>query len=210
MGSRRTGPGFRRHRNYTPEEIAGRLERLRLATKAARERRAQARAQVRQEFGLDASLSARWWEVILLHLSGFQPPEIARMLGYSVPDVVRRILRRPEVAGLLEKVRTAQLERIIAGDFGVRAQAKAAAPKAMEKIAQLATDATKDADKIKAGQTVLQVAGEMMQRHEHQHAHRLVKDMTDEELEALSARGVWPARYQTLVAKLGIGTSASD
>jgi hypothetical protein len=143
-------------------------------------------------------------------LSGFEAPEIARMLGYSVADVVRRILRRPEVAALLERVRAAQLERVIAGNFGVRAQAKAAAPGVMKTMTELAAKAPRDGDKIKAGQTVLQVAGEMVQQHEHHHVHRLLKDLTDDELVALRDRGVWPARYQTIVARLGLGTGSAS
>ena len=99
---------------------------------------------------------------------------------------------------------------MIAGNFGVRAQAKAAAPRVMRTMTELAAKAPRDTDKIKAGQTVLQVAGEMVQQHEHHHVHRILKDLTDAELVVLRDRGVWPVRYQTLVAKLGIGTGSTS
>ena len=50
---------------------------------------------------------ARHWEVILRHLAGYTQVEIARDLGYSQPVVVRQILKRPEVAAMIDEVRAA-------------------------------------------------------------------------------------------------------
>lgn len=207
----KTGPGHHHPMEFTPEEVAKRTERLRAGHRRWSERM---KAIKRGELvdGLSPAktrarrVSNRHWEVLMAHLSGMGDPDIARMLGYSQPNVIGVILRRPEIAAYIQEVRQAQLDRIIRGEFGVRAQAKAAAPKAMGRIIEESDKAPKSADRIKAARTTLEVAGELVQTHAHHHVYELMNGLTREELTALALRGTWPERLARMVEQLGIQT----
>ena len=160
-------------------------------------------------------LSRRQYEVAVLHLGQYRLPEIARSLGYASGKHVHAVLKTPAVARFIDLVEAAQLERVIAGEFGVRAQAKAAAPRVLRRVIAKAGgdvgadgkpvgEAAKDADAIRAADLVLTVAGEKEQRQEylHKHVHLAFGDMTVEELQRLGETGEWPVRYQALAEKL--------
>lgn len=191
----------------TAEEAAKRLDKMRLGYRGWLERRKALKDKKLLEPGekLVGKISARWWEVLIMHCSGYDCRDIARIMGYSSHAVVEEILRKPRMASYIEEVRQAQLEKVLSGAFGVRAQAKAAAPKVMKQMIHNATAADRASDQVKAGQTVLQVAGELIQRSEVNHVHTILKDLTDAELISLRDRGIWPERYQSLVSKLGLG-----
>jgi hypothetical protein len=91
------------------------------------------------------------------------------------------------------------------GEFGVAAQAKAAAPAVMEHVAELAGGrkdratgvrvgrAKRDSDAIRAADLVLTTSGDKIARTAHLHLH-VLEQLNDAELEAFSARGEWPER----------------
>ena len=191
----------------TPEAIAIRLEKMRQGQKDWLARRKAIRESKLLQPGEEVrgKINSRWWEVLIMHCSGYDVRDIARIMGYSSHAVVEQIIRNPRMSRYIEEIRQEQLHRVLSGAFGVRAQAKAAAPKVMDQMIHNATKAEKPADQVKAGQTVLQVAGELVQRSETNHVHVMLKDLTDAELIALRDRGIWPDRYKSLVDKLGLG-----
>src|SRR5262245_33527582 len=152
-------------------------------------------------------LPSRFWIVAMLSLSGKSVREIAHLVGYAGPAPVHRALRNPAVERLVSEVRAAQLERVLQGSFGVAATAKAAAPEVMAHVAELAGGvrdtgtgerkgrARRDADALRAGELVLTVSGDKVQRTAAMHVHALLEDFTDDELVALAERGEVPARY---------------
>jgi hypothetical protein len=166
-------------------------------------------------------LSRRQFEVALFHLGQYRLPEIARLLGYASGKHVHAVLKTPAVARFIELVEAAQLERVIAGEFGVRAQAKAAAPRVLRRVIAKAGgnvgadgvpvgEAERDADQIRAADLVLQVAGEKEQRQEHlhKHLHMAFGEMTVEELKTLGETGKWPERYRALAER--VATRGTD
>jgi len=164
---------------------------------------------------VQALLTKREFQVCLLYLGGYAMPEIALKTGYSGRKSVYDLLQRAPVKRFIALVQAAQLERVIAGEFGVRAQAKAAAPRVLKRVIRKAGgewDATgepvgeseKDADAIRAADLVLTVAGEkeQPQEHLHKHLHLAFGDMTVEELEELGRSGKFPARYKALAERV--------
>jgi hypothetical protein len=200
--------GFHSGRTLSPEGVARNLEQLRRGHRRWRERQRAlpaAVAELKDLAQLRGALRNRHFEVALYDLGGFSLRQIAEAMGYADHKAVQRVLRRPDVTALIQRVREAQLERVIAGDFGVRAQAKASAPKVMKQIAALGEGAAvKDADKIAAGKVVLQVAGELVDQRVTHHFQHVIAGMTIEELRTLRARGEWPARYREIMDKLGM------
>jgi hypothetical protein len=210
--SNRTGPGFHR-KAPSPEEIAIRLERMRAGQRAAAERKREYQQAALDLQGLAAMplhevrrrVGNRHFEVALYWIGGYSYEVIARTLGYASRGQVMRILRRPEVAALIEKVRTAQLERAIAGEFGVRVQAKAAAPRVMTHVIEKAGGiegkqaAAKDADMLRAADMVFDVAGETGANRPQVHVHTILRDLTREELADLVHHDRWPERWQSVV-----------
>src|SRR5262249_9614852 len=77
----------------------------------------------------------RLWSVALLYLGGYDMAATARALGYAHIQSVAKALKHPAVVRIIALVRDAQLERVMRGDYGVIATAKAAAPAVMEHVA---------------------------------------------------------------------------
>jgi len=192
---------------------------MRIAAKASRAARvAEQRAWLESLSGLSLealrrSTPARLWSVAMLHLGGYDASAIARALGYTNHAAAVRALRHPAVVRIVALVRDAQLERVMRGDYGVAATAKAAAPAVMEHVAELAGGrkdratgarvgrAKRDADAIRAADLLLTTSGDKVARTAHLHLH-VLEQLSDAELEAFSARGEWPERLAGVVGLL--------
>jgi hypothetical protein len=159
------------------------------------------------------SVPARLWTVAMLYLGGYNAEAIARAIGYTTRQAAAKALRHPAVVRIVALVRDAQLERVMRGDFGVAAAAKAAAPTVMEHLTELAGGrkdratgarpgrAKRDADAIRAADLVLTTSGDKVQRTAHMHLH-VLEQLSDQELEAYSTRGEWPERLAGVVGLL--------
>src|SRR5215831_10140455 len=199
--------------------VAERLARMnhgRHQRRAEREAAAQRLAEELVGLSLGAlvkHVSTRQWTVGVMHLGGYGVTEIAHALGYATVNAVNRILAQPEVQRLIAVVREAQLDRVLRGEYGVAAVAKAAAPAVMEHLAELAGGqkdqrtgerkgrARRDSDAIRAGEVVLTVSGDKTERTAHVHIH-VLEEFTDQELEVFSRDGTWPERYRGAAALL--------
>jgi hypothetical protein len=95
---------------------------------------------------------------------------------------------------------------VLRGEYGVTAQAQAAAPAVMEHVTELAgaqkqADGTRkgrakrDADALRAAELTLTVSGHKVERQAHLHLH-VLEEMSEAELEALATGGTWPERYR--------------
>lgn len=211
----RTGPGTQAHGGMPPEVLAERVAALQAAAKRTRaERKAAADAWLKAVTGmgldeLRRSVPARLWTVALLYVGGYNADAIARAIGYTRKQAAANALKHPAVQRIIQLVRDAQLERVMRGEFGVAAQAKAAAPAVMEHLAELAGGhkdrttgerkgrARRDADAIRAADLVLTTSGDKVQRTAHMHLH-VLEQLSDAELEAYSTRGEWPERFATV------------
>jgi len=207
----RTGDGTQRHPGPSPEVLAERLVHMRQAAKASRaERLAEQRRWLEAVSGmtleaLRRSAPTRLWTVAMLHLGGYDAVAVARAVGYTNAAAAVRALRHPAVLRIVALVRDAQLERVLRGEYGVMAAAKAAAPAVMEHVAELAGGrkdratgarvgrAKRDADAIRAADLVLTTSGDKVTRSATLHLH-VLEQLSDAELEAFSARGEWPER----------------
>jgi len=148
---------------------------------------------------------ARFWTVAMLHLGGYDATAIARAVQYTSHAAALRALKHPAVVRIVALVRDAQLERVLRGEFGVMAAAKAAAPAVMEHVAELAGGvkdratgerrgrAKRDADAIRAADLVLTTSGDKIERKATLHLH-VLEQLSDQELERFSATGAWPER----------------
>src|SRR5262245_21074522 len=219
MGEARTGPGTQAHKGAAPEVLAARVAKMQAADKRTRaQRNAAARAWLEACTAMSLedlrrSTSARLWSVAMLYLGGYNADAIARAIGYTTVRAARTALRHPAVQRIVALVRDAQLERVMRGEFGVAAQAKAAAPAVMEHLAELAGGrkdratgervgrAKRDADAVRAAELVLTTSGDKVQRTAHLHLH-VLEQLSDQELEAYSTRGEWPERLQGVVGML--------
>jgi hypothetical protein len=215
----RTGPGTQAHPGPPPAVVAERLAHMRIAAKASRaERVAEQRRWLESVSGLTLeelrrSAPARLWSVAMLYLGGYDASAIARAIGYTNHAAAGRALKHPAVVRIIALVREAQLERVLRGDYGVAATAKAAAPEVMAHMAELAGGrkdratgeragrARRDADAIRAADLVLTTSGDKVQRTAHLHMH-VLEQLSDQELEAFSARGEWPERLAGVVGLL--------
>jgi len=211
MASGRVGPGVTAHPGAPPEVLAERVAALQAAAKRSHaERKAAARAWLEgcttmtlEE--LRRSTPARLWSVAMLHLGGYDAAAIARGIGYATQQAGMKALRHPAVQRIVALVRDAQLERVMRGEYGVAATAKAAAPAVMEHVAELAGGvkdgasgerkgrAKRDADAIRAADLLLTTSGDKVERKATLHLH-VLEQLSDQELEAFSARGEWPER----------------
>jgi hypothetical protein len=197
-------------------------ERLRRATVAAKathaERKAEQKRWLESITGLSLdelrlSTPTRLWSVAMLHLGGYDAESIARCIGYSHGKKVFKVLKHPACKRIVELVRQEQLERVMRGEYGVAAQAKAAAPAVMEHVAELAGGvkdkatgerrgrARRDADALRAAELTLTVSGDKVERKQILHAH-LFEQMSDEELEVLATRAEWPERFRGVAGYL--------
>jgi DNA-binding CsgD family transcriptional regulator len=195
-------PGVETHHldSVDPKDMAHRLEKLRHGNADWHARARAKKAKVIIGDLLDpkvlcTQVSRRHLEVAFLFLGGMTLADIATCMGYAPKTGrghVSQIMHRPEMVALVARVREAQLERIISGEYGVRAQAKAAAPKAMKKAIDLVEDAAKDGDKLRAVDTVLTVSGDKVERQEHLHTHALLGQMDAGQLRRYADTGELP------------------
>jgi len=215
----RKGPGTTRHPGAAPEVLAERLAHMQRAKVASHAARVAAdRAWLESVAGmtleeLRRTAPNRLWSVALLYLGGYDMAATARALGYAHIQSVAKALKHPAVVRIIALVRDAQLERVMRGDYGVIATAKAAAPAVMEHVAELAGGrkdrasgervgrAKRDADAIRAADLVLTTSGDKVARTAHLHLH-VLEQLSDAELEAFSARGEWPERLAGVVGML--------
>lgn len=165
--------------------------------------------------GLRRKLPTRYWVLAMLSLMGKSVREIAAAVGYAGPAPVVTALRNPAVVRLVEEVRREQLERVLRGEYGVAAQAKAAAPAVMEHVAELAGGmkdratgarigrAKRDADVLRAAELTLTVSGDKVTRTAAAHVHAFFEEFTDTELEAFAERGELPERYEGVAGLFG-------
>jgi hypothetical protein len=198
-----------------PEVLAGKVARLSLARAQARDARLAAEAQLLSEVtsldleGLRRRASARQWLCALGEATGATEPEIARLVGLKGGAVsVHRLRQHPVTRRLVELIQRHQLDLVLRGEFGAQASARAAAPEIVSHLSELAGAqkerdgtrrgrAARDRDVIAAGQTVLDVAGVRVVKHQHQHLHMLVlEEMTNDELAAFASDGTCPERLQ--------------
>jgi hypothetical protein len=199
------------HPGVPPEMLAERVAALQAAAKRTHAERKAAAAAWLAACGamsleeLRHSVPARLWSVAMLYLGGYNADAIARAIGYTTRQAAANALKHPAVVRIIALVRDAQLERVMRGEFGVAAAAKAAAPAVMEHVAELAGGrrdrttgervgrAKRDADAIRAADLVLTTSGDKVARTAHVHVH-VLEQLSDAELEAFSARGEWPER----------------
>jgi hypothetical protein len=169
---------------------------------------------------LRQKLPTRYWVVGMLSLMGKSTREIAALVGYAGSAPVVRVLRHPAVLRLVQEVRNAQLEAVVAGTYGVAAAARAAAPAVIEHVAALAGGvkdratgervgrAKRDADALRGAELLLTVSGDKMARTATTHVNGMLEEFSDSELEALAERGEIPDRYQGVAGLFGAPTGA--
>jgi lambda repressor-like predicted transcriptional regulator len=185
--------------------------------RAARRERAEALARLVAEAPLEEVVKhvrPRTWIVTSLYLSGWSLQQICDVLGYRSQQSVNAVLQRPDAQQLIARIRQAQLDQVLQGKFGVQATAKAAAPEVMAHLSELAGArkdregnrqgrARRDADAIRAGELVLTVSGDKVERHASLNVHlTLLEEMSEQELETFVDSGAWPARYQHVTGLL--------
>jgi hypothetical protein len=212
--STRQGAGIKRGWEPSPALVAERLARMNGARRTQRAARLAAQRQLAEELTglpletLVKGVTTRQWSVALMHLGGYGVTEIARALGYATVDGINRVLKQAAVVRLIELVRRAQLERVLRGEYGVAATAKAAAPEIMAHVTELAGAkkgaagervgrAKRDADAIRAAELTLTVSGHKVERTAHVHLH-VLEEMSEAELERLAEVGEWPERYRSV------------
>jgi hypothetical protein len=217
--SERTGPGTRVIVGPPPAVIAERLAKLRIKAKASRaERKEEQKRWLESLSGLSLdelriSTPARLWSVAMLHLGGYDASSIARAIGYGDQRAATGALKHPAVTRIIALVREAQLERVMRGEYGVAAQAKAAAPAVMEHVTELAGAvkdkatgerkgrARRDSDALRAAELTLTVSGDKMERKAVAHFH-IFEQMSDDELESLAVSGEYPERFRNVAGYL--------
>jgi len=215
MGERsfREGEGTKKNVGPPAAIVAERLAKMHVASRASREeRKAEQRRWLESLSGMSLeelrkTAPARFWSVAMLHLGGYDSCSIARCIGYTNHAAAIKALRHPAVKRIVELVRAEQLERVMRGEYGVAAQAKAAAPAVMEHVAELAGGvkdkvtgerrgrARRDSDALRGAELLLTVSGDKVERKAVIHAH-LFEQMSDAELEALAVRGEVPERLK--------------
>jgi hypothetical protein len=210
----RTGAGamYRNHPGPPPEVVAERLAKMHARGPETRAERAAAhRTWLEATVGMDMetlrrTTPTRLWMVAMMHCGGADLGTIARAIGYANVAGAQRALKHPAVQRLIQLVRDAQVERVMRGEYGVTAQAQAAAPAVMEHVTELAgaqkqADGTRkgrakrDADALRAAELTLTVSGHKVERQAHLHLH-VLEEMSEAELEALASAGQWPERYR--------------
>jgi len=199
--------------------IVERLAQMRVAARASvEERKLEQRRWLESLSGmpldeLRRSTPARLWSVAMLHLGGYDVMAITRCIGYTNHAAASKALKHPAVRRIVELVREAQLERVMRGEYGVAAVAKAAAPAVMEHVAELAGGvkdrttgerrgrARRDSDALRGAELLLTVSGDKVERKQILHAH-LFEQMSEPELECLATTGEWPERFKGVAGYL--------
>jgi hypothetical protein len=184
--------------------------------RAARRERAEAMATALAEAPLDEvvkHIRPRTWITTSLWLSGWSLQQICDTLGYTQQKTVKALLERPDAQQLIARIRQAQLDQVLQGKFGVQATARAAAPEVMAHLTELAGAkkdrdgnrqgrARRDADAIRAGELVLTVSGDKVERSASLNVHAWLEDLSTPELEAFAASGIVPERYGSIAGLL--------
>ena len=219
MSDERTGSGVQRHPGPSVAVVVERLARMRRAAKLSRdEKRAEARRWLESVPGMSLeelrrSASARQWTVAVLHLGGYDLRTIAGAVGWSNVSNAAKALQHPAVKRIVELIRAEQVDRILRGEYGVQATAKAAAPAVIEHVAELAGGvkdkatgarvgrAKRDSDALRGAELLLTVSGDKVERKAVLHAH-LFEQMSDDELERLATGGEWPERFRGVAGYL--------
>jgi hypothetical protein len=219
MNDQRTGEGTRKNPGPPVAVVIERLAKMHKAARASREeRKLEARRWLESVPGLDlpalrTSTPAKYWTVAMLHLGGYDLRSIAAVIGWSNMARAATALKHPAVRRIVELIRAEQVDRVLRGEYGVQAQAKAAAPAVMEHVAELAGGvkdratgerrgrARRDSDALRAGELLLTVSGDKVERKAILHAH-LFEQMSDAELEALAAKAEWPERFKGVAGYL--------
>ena len=194
----------RQHRVKLPmsaEELAKRLERLAKARIAKKEKPWAIRLHMLTG---DTPVSHRHHQVLMYHLMGLEPKEIAEAVGLTNIRV-SRILNQPHILAAIRKVEAMQLERIVSGEFGVQAAARANAGKAMSRIINEVDNAdAKPAERLKASELNLKLSGDLVDKRVNMHLHTIVKGFSDDELREFVQHKKWPERVRPLIEKLGL------
>jgi hypothetical protein len=217
----RTGPGIRVGVPLTPDEIAKRLENLARGRARAAGRPKEDAAKLAVEVaGMDLdtirkTLSVRNLSVAMLHCGGYNPAQIGKAIGYATSEVAKRALERPDVKRCIQLIQQAQMDRVISGEFGVQAAAKAAAPRVAKRIIEKAGgvedangrpvgQAARDADMLRAGETVLRISGDLDDTRRGDVNITLLGKLDNEEMQAFVEDGVWPERFRHIQKTLEI------
>src|SRR5262245_32792728 len=157
----------------------------------------------------------------MLHLGGYDLRSIAGIIGWSNVSRAAAALKHPAVVRIIELIREEQVNRVLRGEYGVAATAKAAAPAVMEHVAELAGGikdrrtgertgrARRDADALRAGELLLTVSGDKVERKAILHAH-LFEQMSDAELERLAKEAEWPERFKGVAGYLPGSDAGSE
>lgn len=216
--SERTGAGLWKN-GPPPAVVAERLAKAHVAAKASvAARKEEQRRWLESLSGLSLdelrlSTPTRLWTVAMLHLGGYDAQSIARCIGYTNQRAAVKALKHPAVTRIVELVREAQLERVMRGEYGVAAQAKAAAPAVMEHVTELAGGvkdratgerkgrARRDSDALRAAELTLTVSGDKVERKINATFH-IFEQMSDAELESLAVTGAFPERFRNVAGYL--------
>src|SRR5262245_2134602 len=216
-----TGEAVRRERRAavpSPAVLAVRLENLQRGHRAWRQKQGAAKralAELYRELPVEElwrTVKPKLASAVALYLAGYEYPAIAAAIGYSgrpsSSTTVMKLLQRPEAKRLVEEIRQKQLERIIAGDYGVTATLRAAAPRIAAGVAALAGGIAgpdgrpegkgpQAADVIKAADLAFTIGGYKVQRREVTF-NVLLDGLSDFELQQLAEDGVWPERLKAM------------
>jgi len=219
MAEERTGEGTRKNLGPPVAVVVERLAKMQRACRASREeKKAAARRWLESVPGMNlaelrTSTSTKYWTVAMLHLGGYDLRTIAGTIGWSNVARAARALKHPAVRRIIELIRAEQVDRILRGEYGVQAAAKAAAPAVMEHVAELAGGvkdkatgarigrAKRDSDALRGAELLLTVSGDKVERKAVLHAH-LFEQMSDDELERLAGAGEWPERFRGVAGYL--------
>lgn len=186
----------------SPEQLAMKCEILR----KARLKRHQIPAAIQTHILTgETPVSHRHHQVLVYYLMGLEPMEIARAVGYKHARKIHKVLALPHMKAAIRKVEEMQLERIVSGEFGVHAAAKANAGRAMKRIIDEVDNAdAAPRERLKASELNLKISGDLVDKKVHAHLHTLVKGFTDDELRDFVQHKRWPERLRPLVEKLGL------
>src|SRR5262245_51706597 len=217
-GQREEARRGRRAPMPSPEVLALRLENLQRGHRAWRQKQGAAKralAELYQELPVEElwrTVKPKLASAVALYLAGYEYPAIAAAIGYSgrpsSGTTVMKLLGRPEAKRLIEEIRRKQLDRIIAGDYGVTATLRAAAPRIAAGVAAPAGGvpgpdgrpegkAPRAADVIKAADLAFTIGGYKVQRREVT-LNVLLDGLSDFELQRLAEDGVWPDRLKAM------------
>jgi hypothetical protein len=153
---------------------------------------------------------SREWVIAGLYAGGWSYAKIAEAFDYAQPCTVRRVVWRPAVQQLLQRVRANQIEEILSGAYGVKVAARAAAPRVVEHVCDLAGAwrepdgtrrgrAARDRDCLRASVLVLGLAGHTGTQRPDPGEYPWLEECSETELEDYASRGIVPARFAAVL-----------